>query len=361
MLQPKPSRSVVRCALVSLSVLTVALPAVVAADKDRSAATSCKVLIDADPGGDDSFALLWLQSLALQKRAEIVAVTTVGGNVAAEQTFTNANRILALGGLEQVEVSRSVPRSNAAPNAVYIHGDDGMGNLSQTLPASRRQWKQARAADDIIIEKLSTAPGEITLVAIGPLTNLAAAEEKHAGILAKAKELVVMGGAFNRPGNITPVAEFNIYSDPEAAVKVFASRNDVVVLPLNVTQHTTFTEEMAEAVRKAAPGSNAADFLAKLCGFLTETTLGYRDAAGVRGFHVHDAATLAYLFYPETLSMQRATVLVETGGQFTRGQTVIDQRHQAKSPPNAWVAMQVDAVNLLACMVEDLKVLCRTH
>jgi inosine-uridine nucleoside N-ribohydrolase len=317
-----------------------------------------KILFDTDPGGDDVFALLWLQSLARQGYAEIVAVTTVAGNVDGKRTFANASRALALGGFQNVEVGRSSAVDQQSTNAAHIHGADGIGNLSQMLPGAPHRWGEARRADDIIIEKLQAQPGEITLVAVGPLTNLAAAEAKSPGILAKAKELVVMGGAFRHRGNIGSHAEFNIHCDPEAAEKVLASRNDVVVLPLDVTNRITFTEEHAEAIRKEAPNSTIAGFLVNLAGFLTKTTMAYRDTEGVRGFHVHDAATLAYLFHPETLLLRRAHVRVETKGQWTRGQTVLDERHGAKTDANAWVALQVDAANLLAILSEDFKLLC---
>jgi inosine-uridine nucleoside N-ribohydrolase len=356
------SRELSRCLLSLTAAVAIFAQtgAAAASDRDGTPSPPRKILLDTDPGGDDAFALLWLQSLAKQRLAEIVAVTTVAGNVRGELTFANAGKILALGGFGHVEVGRCVPRQKTEKDAAHIHGTDGMGNLAQMLPESRHRLSEARSAEDIIIEKLAAAPGEITLVAIGPLTNLAAAEGKRPGILAKAKEVVVMGGAFCRPGNVTPQAEFNISYDPEAAEKVFASRNDIVVLPLNVTQRITFTEELAESVRQAAPNSTIARFLVALCGFLTKTTLGYREAEGARGFHVHDAATLAYLFYPETLWLQRARVHVETQGQWTRGQTVIDQRHLAKPEPNAWLALQVDTVNLLGSMAEDLKVLCQS-
>jgi inosine-uridine nucleoside N-ribohydrolase len=190
------------------------------------------------------------------------------------------------------------------------------------------------------------------------LTNLAAAEEQRPGILSKAKELVVMGGAFRRKGNITSQAEFNVYCDPEAAETVFSSGADVVVLPLDVTTRITFTGKHAEAIRKAASNPAIADFIVNLARFMTRTTLGYRATEGVPGFHVHDAATLAYLFYPETLLLRRGKVRVETKGQWTRGQTVLDERHGAKTEANAWVALEVDASDLLDILCEDLKLLC---
>jgi inosine-uridine nucleoside N-ribohydrolase len=316
-----------------------------------------RILLDADPGGDDVIALLWLQSLAKQGLAEIVAVTTVDGNVRNRYTFANASQTLALGGFDQVEVGRAQPGPEAAPDAAHIHGADGIGNLSQTLPASRHELGKARFGWEIIIEKLNAAPGEITLVAIGPLTNLAAAEAKSPGVLAKAKELILMGGAFRCRGNITSQAEFNVHYDPEAARRVFAARDDIIVLPLDVTQQITLTTPLADEIAKTAPESPIARFVVALSQFMSKTSMGYRDTQGIRGFHVHDAATLAYLFYPETLLLRRAEVRVETKGEWTRGQTVFDDRHLPKIEANAWVAMQVDAVNLLAVLAEDLKVL----
>ena len=317
-----------------------------------------KILFDTDPGGDDVFALLWLQSLAKQGHAQIVAVTTVAGNVDGQHTFANASKILALGGFGEIEVGRSGTTGNLGQDAAYIHGADGIGNLSQTLPEARQRRSTARVAAEIIIDKLNAQPGEITLVAVGPLTNLAAAEAKCPGILAKAKEIVVMGGAFQHRGNITPQAEFNIYCDPEAAEKVFASRDDVVVLPLDVTTRITFTDAHAELIRQTAPDHAIARLVVALSRFLTKTTMGYRDTEGVAGFHVHDAATLAYLFYPETLRLRRGQVHVETQGRWTRGQTVLDERHGAKPTANAWVASQVEATDLLAILVEDFRFLC---
>ena len=317
-----------------------------------------KILFDTDPGGDDVFALLWLQSLSKQGYAEIVAVTTVAGNVGSKQTFANASRTLALGGFENVEGGRSATVDQQDVDAAHIHGSDGVGNLSRTLPVAPRRFGQARSAADVIVEELRAQPGDITLVAVGPLTNLAAAEKQCPGILSKAKELVIMGGAFRHKGNITSKAEFNIYFDPEAAETVFSSSDNVVVLPLDVTTRIRFTPAHAEAIRKAASNRAIADFVVNLAGFMSKTTISYRETEGVPGFHVHDAATLAYLFYPETLLLRRAKVRVEAKGQWTRGQTVLDERHRAKTEANAWVALRVDASDLLAILSEDLKVLC---
>lgn len=318
-----------------------------------------KIILDTDPGGDDSFALLWLLSLVKQGLAELVAITSVDGNVHARLTFAAAARLLALCRIEGLEIGRGVIGGSKGDveDAGAIHGEDGMGNLSHTLPQPMQQYETARYADDLLIDALESAPGEITVVAIGPFTNLAAAERKRPGVLQLAKELVIMGGAFQVPGNITSEAEFNIAYDPEAAQLLFARCPNIVVLPLDVTDHIVFTPTMAAQVSQVNPDSQISQFLVALCHFMTSTAMAFRETGGVSGFLVHDAATLAYLFYPEMLRFRRAQVQIETKGDWTRGKTLLDNRHKIKVGANAWVAVGVDAPNLLAALVEDLKLL----
>lgn len=315
-----------------------------------------KIILDTDPGGDDIFAFLWLLSLVKQRHADLVAVTATAGNVAARQTFSNSRQILELTGFSHIPVGRGIPpHDNPGEDAGHIHGADGMGNLSQTLPPSTYDYESALGADDLLIEQLSTDPGTITLIAIGPLTNLAAAEIKQPGILKKAKEIVVMGGAVRCSGNITPTAEFNIWFNPEAAQAVFDSRDDIVVLPLDVTRDLVFTQPMAETVIRSNPDSPLAQFMVQLCQFMISTALQYRETAGTPGFLVHDAATLGYLFYPDTLMLQRTRIQIETQGEWTRGQFLVDSRHGTKPNANAWVALQVNAPRFFTCLLEDLK------
>lgn len=315
-----------------------------------------KLLVDTDPGGDDIFALLWLQSLAKQGFAELVAVTTVDGNVRAKSTFSSASKILNLGGFEAVEVGRAVPfHPGIIEDAAYLHGDDGMGHLSHTLPELNRQFEDARYSDEIIIEKLEANPGEITVIGLAPLTNLAAAEVKRPGILKLAKEVVLMAGAFQTRGNVTPLAEFNVAYNPEAADKVLSSRDDMILIPLDVTHDLILTVEMTAAIARTYPEHPIAQLIHDLCRFMSSTSLRYKETAGIEGFLVHDAVTVAYLFYPETLLFRRAFVNVETKGEYSKGQTFFDRRHGAKTQANAFVALQADRVNLLAILIEDLK------
>ena len=317
-----------------------------------------KIIFDTDPGGDDIFALLWLQSLVKQGKAELVAVTTAEGNVDSKQTFINASKVLSLGGFEQVELGRGITvKESKIADAAHIHGIDGMGNISNNLPAVKHDFDNAVYSDDLIIDKLNSHPGEISIIAVAPLTNLAAAEIKSPGILKKAKEIIIMGGAFKVPGNVTPYAEFNIIYNSEAAEKVFASRNDIVVLPLDVTEKLIFTPEMAEDIICNSE-SHLTKFISDLCKFMTTASLRYRQTKGIKGFLVHDGAAVAYLFYPETLLFRRAQVDIETQGNHTQGKTLFDERFQAKSNANAWVALQVDTVSLLASLLEDFQFLC---
>jgi inosine-uridine nucleoside N-ribohydrolase len=319
-----------------------------------------KIILDTDPGGDDSFAFLWLISLAKQGFVDLIAVTSVDGNVHAELTFAGSCKLLKLGGFDAVEVGRGVlggSESKDVEDAEAIHGADGMGNLAQTLPESQQSYESARHSDDLLIEKLKESPGEIVIIAIAPLTNLAAAEQKSPGILKLAKQIVIMGGAFAVPGNITPEAEFNIAYDPEAAELVFDRCHNLVIIPLDVTNQLIFTNEMAQQVSEVNSQHPIAKFTVALCQFMVKTALAFRETGGMRGFLVHDAATLAYLFYPETLTFQRARVWVETKGDWTRGKTILDRRNKTKASANQWIAIGVNSQTLLAMMIEDFKIL----
>lgn len=344
-------------AVLILTSVMLSFPLGIHASETDNGQDKLKILIDTDPGVDDAFALFWLMSLAKQGFAEIDSVTTIGGNVIPQKTFLNASKTLTLGGFEQVEIARAARPDYKCLGAgsEEIFGDDGLGGLAAELPESPHNYDEARKADDMIIEKLNAAPGEITIVSIGPLTNLAAAEEKSPGILAKAKEVVIMGGVFDYHGNVTSHAEFNIHCDPNSAQTVFESRDDTIIFPLDSSHQILVTEEQGNSILEANPTSKIAQFIKKFNDFMTLSTLSSRDSEGVRGFLVHDASALVYLFYPETLiHARRAKVNVETQGKFSVGQTLIDNRHFAKPGANAWVILDVDEVNVLAVLIEDL-------
>ncbi len=316
-----------------------------------------RLIVDTDPGGDDCFALLWVLSLVKAGVVDLVAVTTVEGNVSADRTFTNASQVLHLAGHGAIAVGRGRSRQEPGIDASHIHGSDGMGQLSATLPAATHDIQTAPASDDLLIEQLSANPGDITLIAVGPLTNLASAEAKCPGILRQAREVVIMGGAFQHRGNITPQAEFNLWFDPAAAETVLQSRDDLVMVPLDVTTQLRFTPAMAAMVAQCTPQAPLAIFLTQLCEFMVSTAIAYRETAGVPAFLVHDAAAVAYGVYPHLFQFRRALVQVETQGQWTRGQTLMSDRHTPQPTANAWIATNVDANLFFTYFLEDLKAL----
>jgi purine nucleosidase len=309
------------------------------------------VILDTDPGGDDIVALFWLMALKQRGLIQIAAVTTVGGNVSAAQTFRNASQMLSLLGDTQTPLGRGLGEISGE-DASHIHGADGMGHLSQQLPPPIHSWNTAIASPRLIIQILEQHPQQVTIVAIGPLTNLAQAEQMKPGVLRQAKDVVIMGGAFEQGGNITSHAEFNIYFDPIAAQTVFASRSDLVVLPLDVTHRLLLSQTQGRSLTAAYPHYEPARVLQQLWDFLTTTALQYRETQGELGFLVHDAAAIAYLCYPHLFTFQRRQVQIETRGEWSRGQTVWDHRLLPQQP-NAWVACDVDVAQFFTCLWAD--------
>lgn len=315
-----------------------------------------RIILDTDPGGDDILALFWLLSLVRQGVVELVAITTASGNVSAQQTFTNASQVLRLLQCNGIAIGRGGVRE-AAEDATHIHGQDGMGQLSSSLPAATHAFEGAPASEDLLIEQLTAHPGEITLVAIAPLTNLANAEAKCPGILQQAREIVIMGGAFTCPGNVTPHAEFNIWFDPSAAATVFASRRDLVVLPLDVTTRLRLTPTLLASIVNANPTTPPAQFLRQLCDFMVKTALNHRETDGIPAFLVHDAAAISYLVYPEMFSFRRVKVDIETQGLWTSGQTGVSDRRFPTPHLNTWVAFDVETQRFFTNLLADLQIL----
>ena len=188
--------------------------------------THPRIILDTDPGPDDIYTFLQLLSSVKQGLAELVAVTSADSNVAAKRTFSSASQILNLAGFPEIKVGRGVLIKQVVEDARHIHGSDGMGNLSHTLPPATHNFEDARYCDEIIIDQLNAASGEITIIS-DPLTNLAAAETKSPGILKKAKESAIVGSAFFCSGNVTPHAKFNIWFNAEVAQTVFDSRGEI--------------------------------------------------------------------------------------------------------------------------------------
>jgi inosine-uridine nucleoside N-ribohydrolase len=214
-----------------------------------------RVIIDTDPGIDDALALI----LAFASpELSIEAVTTVAGNVTAAQATRNACLLLeVIDPHPRPPVAKGVahPLTRSLRTAQDYHGEDGLGDLSRfktdgEMPRydEPQQLLAPQSAPALMAELISAAPGEIVLICIGPLTNLAMAIQATPAEMAKVKEIVVMGGAIQAPGNVTPGAEFNLYTDPDAARLVFTSGLPITLVPLDVTQRVMLRAELIEAV-----------------------------------------------------------------------------------------------------------------
>jgi purine nucleosidase len=284
---------------------------------------STPILLDCDPGIDDALAIAFAHG---HPAIELAGITTVAGNVGLARTTRNALAVADFVGAAAVPVAAgcAAPLLRPALDASRVHGESGLGGA--VLPGPARSPEGEHAAD-FLIRTLSSAPGEITLVATGPLTNIAMAVRKEPRITEWAREFVIMGGSAGR-GNATPAAEFNIWADPEAAAMVFGAGWTVRMIGLDVTLRALATAEV-----RGRMGT---------LGRLGETLL-LPALAGYQEGHdpaVHDVCAVASVAVPEVFGYTPARVDVETAGRLTSGMTVTDFRTSA---PNAAVATDIRA------------------
>ncbi len=271
------------------------------------------LIMDVDTGVDDALALL----LALSSpEVELVGVSTVAGNVSLQRTTDNTLRLLQWAGRADVPVYAGAeqPLVRDAVAAANVHGATGLG--AAQLPKARRS--PAGDGVEFLLSTLQVRPGEVTLVSTGPLTNLARAEERVPGVLRRARQVVIMGGAGRVPGNVTPTAEFNFYADPHAAHQVLAAAADLVLVGLDVTEQVW----LEQATLQACEGTRAA-----FCQAACEPVIAFEFAHyGFAGMHLHDPVALGVALWPQLFCTQQLWVDVETTGELTAGQLVVDQR-----------------------------------
>lgn len=264
-----------------------------------------KVILDTDPGIDDAMAIAYAIA---HPQVELVGLTTIFGNVTVEEATRNALDLLDHFGCG-VDVAPGEPRPlTIAPNrpSYTVHGDNGFGQVA--LKASRRRALEVSAAD-YIIEKTRAHPGEITLCAVGPLTNLAVALKRDPTLAERVRQVVVMGGAIDRPGNVSPAAEANFWNDPHAADAVLSARWPLVLAPLDCTMPVVFGPDYFAALAEAAPLMGGV--LAEMARFYTRF---YRSHVGVDGCVPHDVMALAWLTMPGVYWTRLGSMAVTTEG-----------------------------------------------
>jgi len=299
---------------------------------------SIPILIDCDPGHDDAIALL----LALASpELELRGVTTVAGNQTLEKTTANALRVLELVGREDVPVAAGAdrPLERELRVAAHVHGETGLDG--PTLPPPQTQ-PFGQPAADFLAERLE--PG-VVLVPTGPLTNVALLLDR--GVLPE--RIVLMGGAIGE-GNITQHAEFNIWADPEAAARVFASGVDVTMIGLDVTHKALLTPEHG---RRLAEAGRVGTFVAELLAFYHRF---HAEKYGWPGSPIHDAVAVAHVLRPGLVETLHRHVRVETS-EDKRGRTVVDLEQRTGAEPNAHVGVDLDADGFLELLLERLALL----
>lgn len=317
---------------------------------------TAKIIIDCDPGVDDAVAILLAAGVP---ELDVVALTTVAGNQTLAKVTENARRIAAAASLD-VPIAAGCDRPLVRDQVLAgeIHGDTGLGDV--TWPDPVREL-DSRHAVDVIMDEVMTHPGEITLVPIGPLTNIAMALRQEPRIVDAVAGVVLMGGSYTR-GNTTPAAEFNIFVDPEAAAAVFSAGWTVTMIGLDLTRQVTVTPELISRVRDL--DSPAARLVLDTMAFYN-SAIGHlaRDAdtadtggVPVKAGSLHDPAAVAYVMDPSLFTTVDAVVQVETSGALTYGMTVTDFDLRGRAP-NTRVATRIDAVGFYDRLVSAIAAL----
>jgi inosine-uridine nucleoside N-ribohydrolase len=295
------------------------------------------VLLDCDPGHDDAIAIL----LAAGRRdaVDLRAVTTVGGNAELEKVTLNARRVLTLAGVTDVPIAAGAagPRRGDLVTALEVHGQSGLDGADLPQPAME---VDPRGAIELMAER-----GPATVVATGPLTNVAALLEQAPQAVA---EVVWMGGSTER-GNTRPYAEFNAMVDPEAAQLVFESGIPVTMVGLNLTHQAQATDDVVERFR--ALGTPVGEAVIGWLSFFADT---YRQVYGFSGPPVHDPCALALVIDPTLVRSDEVFVAIETEGRWTRGATVVDVHGRFGHAPNARVAMELDVPRFWDLVIDAL-------
>ena len=306
--------------------------------------TRIPIWLDTDPGVDDAMAMARLFALP---EYDVKGVSAVAGNVELSKTFQNARDLAAFFGRKDVPVFPGADRPlfREPRTAYFVHGENGLGDV--TLPRSDAPVEKLPAWD-ALYEAAKAAEGELVLIAVGPLTNVALALSKHGSLGKLLKKIVIMGGSASY-GNATPAAEANIFCDPEAASTVFQCGVPIVMCGLDMTLKTVMTPAELDEMGELNP-------TAKFLRDAAQHGLAYSQAHGIDGMALHDPTAVLYPLYPELFSGEEAGVAVETKGTITYGKTVTDLYSDKQFPfKNALVLLDVDKPKLFETVRSLLK------
>lgn len=307
-----------------------------------------RLIIDSDPGIDDALAIL----LALASpEISLEAVTVVNGNCSVDQGVRNALSILELAGATHIPVARGckVPLVQPLLLAPETHGNTGIGYAHPPEPSSQPSNNHAV---ELLIDKIMGAPEEFTVVAIGPLTNLALALRLEPGIADAVQEVFIMGGAINYSGNTTPLAEFNTFCDPHAAHIVYHSGMPITLVPLDVTYKVILTQADVDYLLKTV--SPIPRFIADATRFYMEFHDEYQK---IQGCVINDPLALALVMQPQLVDTQDLYVNVDIQGGVSMGKTFADFFQMEKKPPNMKVALDVRPREFIDFFLERIQTL----
>lgn len=341
----QPSRRVLLKAASALAVGSLVGPRAFAADARRS------VIIDCDPGQDDAIAILF--ALGAADRLDVRALTAVAGNVPLDLTERNARIVRDWAGRTTslpVHAGCARPLTRELITAANVHGRTGLEGVELHVPQGPLASQNGVA---YLIDTLrAAAPRSVTLCALGPLTNLATALTQAPDIRAGLREIVLMGGAYFERGNITPAAEFNIYVDPQAASIVFASGVPIVALPRDVAVKAPITPAHIAPMRAIGNrcGAIVADIMAAEVAY-------QKKRRGVEEAPMYDPTATGYLVDPSLFKGRLVNVVVETTGQWTIGETVVDWNGRSGRAPNATWITEVDADAFYAALRDSIATL----
>lgn len=304
-----------------------------------------KIIIDCDPGIDDAVALC----LALfDPRLEVLAITATAGTIDAEQSTTNATAIVQK--LDPPRYPRigmaTVPTGASVVDDQHLHGPDGLGGCF--FECSIRQHQHP--SDKVISELLRRYPGEITIVCLGPLTNIAKVCQRDPAAMELLDQLVISGGAVTHAGNVTAAAEFNMHFDADAAREVFRSATTKRLVPLDVTESLNFSVELLEQI--PPPDTRAGGLLHRILPYAFRAA---HQKLGRELIPLYDPTTLLAVLDPELFRWEGMAGDVETRGELTRGMTVFDRRLRPEWHENMEVALEINVDDALDTIIRGLR------